>query len=356
VRRWSNSNGLSGIHHLGSAPHNGSIPNQEPIMSTSRTPIPASYFGIAVGLLALANAWRVGVRLWHLPADVAVALTSTGLVVWVVLLALYARKWFTHRADAVAELRHPVQSAFVALVSVSSLLASMALIPISRDAALAVFAIAVVAQLALGMWLNGRLWTGGAKAELVTPAVYLPGVAQNFVAATAAAAFGLPQLGMLFFGAGLLFWFAAESIILHRAATLEPLPAPLRPLLGIQLAPPVVGGVSYLALTTGLPDTFAWILLGYGLYQALLLIRLLPWIREQAFVPGYWAFSFGVAALPTLAMRMVERGATGFVADLAVLLFVAANLVFALLIARTLQRLVRGALLPVVATAAPTRA
>ena len=110
--------------------------------------------------------------------------------------------------------------------------------------------------------------------------------------------------------------------------------------------PAVVGGGSWMALTTGAPDVFAWILLGYGLYQALLLLRLLPWLREQGFVPGYWAFSFGTAALPALAMRMAERGATGLVAELAPALFVAANLVFALLIVKTLALLAKGALLP----------
>ena len=85
-----------------------------------------------------------------------------------------------------------------------------------------------------------------------------------------------------------------------------------------------------------------------SLYQALLLLRLLPWIREQAFVSGYWAFSFGTAALPALAMRMAERGATGLAADLAPALFVAANVVFALLVAGTLRLLARGALLPLI--------
>ena len=82
----------------------------------------------------------------------------------------------------------------------------------------------------------------------------------------------------------------------------------------------------------------------------MLLLRLLPWIREQAFVPGYWAFSFGTAALPALAMRMVERGATGLVCALAPVLFAAANLVFALLVAGTLRMLLRGTLLPLTAT------
>jgi len=320
-------------------------------MSANRTPVPLSFFGIAVGLLAFANTWHAGVRLWHLPEDAASAFAIAGLALWAGLLALYARKWFTHRADAIAELQHPVQSSIAALVPVSSMLASVALIPFSREVALAVFVVALAAQLVLGLVMNGRMWMGGRSPELVTPAMYLPSVAQSFVAANASAAFGWHQLGLLFFGVGLLAWLALESLILQRAAVGTPLPEGLRPLLGIQLAPAVVGGGSWLSLTTGMPDTFAWILLGYGLYQALLLLRLLPWIREQAFVPGFWAFSFGTAALPALAMRMVERGATGLVVDLAPALFVAANLVFALLIGGTLRLLARGTLLPLIAPA-----
>ncbi|MBW8756677.1 MAG: dicarboxylate transporter/tellurite-resistance protein TehA [Burkholderiales bacterium] len=323
-------------------------------MTAHRAPVPVSFFSIPVGLLAFANTWHVGVRLWHLSADVAQAFTLAGLAVWVALLALYARKWFVQRAEAVAELRHPLQSAFAALLPVSSMLASVALIPFSRGVATGLFVVAFAGQLALGLALNGRLWTGGRPPELVTPAIYLPSVAQGFVAATASAAFGWQQLGMMFFGAGLLAWLALESLILQRAAVGAPLPVALRPLLGIQLAPAVVGGGSWLALTTGTPDMLAWLLLGYGLYQALLLLRLLPWIREQAFVPGYWAFSFGSAALPALAMRMVERGATGLVAGLAPVLFVAANLVFALLIAGTLRMLARGTLLPLISPAPAT--
>jgi tellurite resistance protein len=318
-------------------------------MTAHRAPVPVSFFSIPVGLLAFAGTWHVGVRLWRLPDDVAQALTLAGLAVWAGLMLLYARKWFTHRADAIVELQHPLQSAFAALVPVSSMLAAVAMIPFSREAATAVFVVALAAQLGLGLVLNGRLWMGGRPPELVTPAAYLPSVAQSFVAATASAAFGWHALGLLFFGVGLLAWLALESLILQRAAVGTPLPVALRPLLGIQLAPAVVGGGSWMALTTGVPDTFAWLLLGYGLYQALLLLRLLPWIREQAFVPGYWAFSFGTAALPALAMRMVERGATGLVADLAPVLFVAANGVFVLLVAGTLRLLARGTLLPLIA-------
>jgi tellurite resistance protein len=60
----------------------------------------------------------------------------------------------------------------------------------------------------------------------------------------------------------------------------------------------------------------------------------------QRFAPSYWSFSFGIAALPAMAMRMVERHATGPIAWLAVALFVIANLVFCVLIWKTVTLIV----------------
>jgi tellurite resistance protein len=320
-------------------------------MNSSRGTIPVSFFGIAVGALAFANLWRAAIGMWNLPASLGMALSVAALVVWLLIMVAYGHKWLTHTADAREEMQHPVQSSFAALGPVSSLLAAQLLQPYAQTLALALFSVAAAAQLALGVYLHGRLWQGGRKPELVTPAIYLPSVAPSFVAGTAAAAFGFHQLGELFLGAGLLSWLALESLILHRAAVHDPLPPALRPIIGVQLAPPVVAGVAYLSLTTGTPDIFAMILLGYGLYQAVLLLRLLPWIGEQPFVPGYWAFSFGVAALPTMAIRMLERGAAGPLEWGVPVLFVVANLIIGVLVVKTVELLLRGRLLPPAAVA-----
>jgi len=106
-----------------------------------------------------------------------------------------------------------------------------------------------------------------------------------------------------------------------------------------------------MSVTHGAPDVFAFALLGYGIYQALLTLRLLPWIRRQPFAPSYWAFTFGAAALPTFAMRMVERGATGEIEWLAVALFVAANVVIGLIAVKTVRAWIDGRLLPKVEAA-----
>ena len=308
-------------------------------------PIPVGFFGISIGFLALANAWRVAARIWAFPVHAATLLTLVALGLWLILIVAYASKWALDRSSARSELDDPVQSSFVALVPVSTLLAAQAVLAYSRTLAIVMFVIGAGGGLITGVFLQGRLWQGGRSQASVTPAIYLPTVATGFVAATAAATLGWSELGMWLFGSGLLSWLAIESIILQRVVVFDALTPALRPTIGIQLAPPVVGGVAYLALASGTPDIFAQALFGYGLIQAVLLIRLLPWVRTQPFTPGYWSFSFGVAALPTMAMRMVERGATGPIQWLSIALFVAANLIIALLAIKTVQLVIAGRLL-----------
>ena len=333
-------------------------PTLSPTSSAAVRTIPLSFFGMAVGTLALANVWRGAIHVWALPALPATVLTWLGLAIWVVLLGAYARKWGVAPAAARAEMADPVQSSFAALIPTSTLLVTQLVHPYAPQIAVALFIAATVGQLALGAALHGLLWQGGIRPEAVTPAAYLPAVAPGFVGATSAVLFGWQTIGMLLFGASLLSWIAIESVLLNRAAVNAPLPEARRALLGIQIAPPVVGGTAYLALTQGHPDLFAYALLGYGLYQALLILRLLPWIGTQRFSPGYWAFSFGVAALPGMAIRMVARGA-GDLDGAAFALFIAANAIIGLLIWKTVALLLRGTLLPtptVPAAPAPVRA
>ena len=80
--------------------------------------------------------------------------------------------------------------------------------------------------------------------------------------------------------------------------------------------------------------------LGYGLLQALVLVRLLPWIRQEPFAASYWAFTFGATALAVAPLRMIERGDSGAIAALAPLIFVAANVVVGLVAIGTIALLV----------------
>ena len=331
---------------------------RQPAMKTP--PIPASFFGIVLGLVGLGDCWRVANHAWDLSKAVGEAIMLTGFAVWVVLMLLYLAKWAWHRNEALAEWRHPVQSCFIGLTGVATMLAGIAIAPYARSFATALFIIGAVVQLAYGIRFTSTFWTGDRDETTMSPALYLPTVAGNFVSAFAAGYFGYPELGVLFLGAGVLSWLALESIITHRLATVSALPVPMRATMGIMLAPPVVGCIGYLFVTGGLegppPDLVALGLFGYGLFMLLVLIRLLPWITKAPFTASYWAFTFGITAIAFDAIVFVIRGMHGPMESLAVVLFIGANLVLIAVIAGTLKLLINGKLMPATLIPAATPA
>lgn len=306
--------------------------------------VPAAFFGMILGLAGLGNGWRIAARLWDLPPWIGESVLALATLVWLTLLLFYARKWLRARTAALEELHHPVACGYIALIFVTTMLVAVAAAPYSRALALTLSVIGWTGTVAYGAAVTAALWSGDREGATPTAVIYLPTVAGNFVSAMAAGTLGFPELGMLFLGAGLLSWLAIESVLMHNLYTAGPLPHVIRPTLGIQLAPPVVCCAAYLTVNGGAPDTLAQILFGYGLLQAGVMIRLLPWFGERGFVPGHWAFSFGVVALPLSALRMAEHGVRGPVAFLALPLFAAANLIIAYLSARTLWLLLTGRL------------
>lgn len=112
---------------------------------------------------------------------------------------------------------------------------------------------------------------------------------------------------MAVLGAGLFSWLSLEAAILSRLRTGTPVNAPVRGIVGIQLAPAFVGCGAYFAVSGGHIDAFALLLIGYGCLQFLLLLRLLPWMLEQGFSPSFWGFSFGLAAMTGCGFHLIAE-------------------------------------------------
>ncbi|KRB61245.1 tellurite resistance protein TehA [Rhizobium sp. Root708] len=316
--------------------------------------IPAAFFGIVLGLAGLTNSWRAAAPIWNLPPQIGEAIGIVAGVVWLLLILLYAGKWLIDAKAVAAEAQHPVQCCFIGLIGVSTMLTAIVLQPHSHAGAVVLFAAGAVFTLVFALWRTGILWRGDRDPTATTAVLYLPAVAGSFVMAIALSAFNSPDWGQLAFGAGFFSWLAIESVLLNRLYNAQTLSEPLRPTLGIQLAPPAVGCVAYLSVTTGTPDILAHAMLGYAILQLLLMLRLLPWIRQQPFAASYWAFTFGVTALSTAASKMVTRSdPSGALHLLAPILFVAANVVVGLIAIGTVLLLVRGKLLPKPTPATP---
>src|SRR5882672_11016740 len=129
--------------------------------SKARSAVPASFFGIVLGLAGLGGAWRVAARVWQLPPVIGEALMLTAAIVWALMLGLYAAKWIYAREEAVQELEHPIQCCFVGLIGVATMLISIAALPYSRLAAQIAFAVGASFTLAFAVWRTGILWRGG---------------------------------------------------------------------------------------------------------------------------------------------------------------------------------------------------
>lgn len=308
--------------------------------------VPASFFGMPLGLTALGICWRNAAALWGLPAVVGESLIGVGGALWALLLVVYLHKWWRHRAAAAAEIAHPVQCCFVVLAGVVASLVSIGAAPYSRALAVGLFAFGAGWALVFALLRTGRLWQGARQLEMTTAALYLPLVGGGFVTGTAAAALGLADWGQLAFGAAAFSWLAIESVLLHRMYMGPAMTPPLRLTLGVQMAPPAVGATSYLSVGSGNPDFLAHALVGYGLLQALLLLRLWPWLRQAGPGPAWWSFSFASASLPTAMIKLVAHGDTGAVALLAPWVFAAGNAAIAAIAAMTAMLLFQGRLLP----------
>ncbi len=299
--------------------------------------IAASLFAIPLGLVALGLAWETAGSIWSEPNWVSGVLIWSGTILWIFLLTAYLAKWLLRRAEAQAELEHPIQSCFIGLAGVVSLLASIGFSTGHRTLSLGCFFFGIAWTLTFAIYQTGRLWMGESKPETLTPLLYLPMVAGAFVSASACAAMGYIDWGKLAFGGGLFTWFAIESVILYHLYTAAPIQPALRPAMGLQFAAPAVGAVAYLSVGDGRPDLFAYALIGYSLLQALILIRLLPWLVQADLTPAWWSFSFGAASLPTAAMKLVAHRDVGALATLAPFLFIAGNIVIAAIATVTLK-------------------
>jgi len=241
-------------------------------------------------------------------------------------------------------LNHPVQCCFIGLAGVATMLVAGAILPHARGLGEALAVAGMVFTLVFAVWRVGGLWQGGRDPATTTPILYLPSVAGSFVSAIIASAIGHADWGQLFFGSGLFFWLAIESVLVHRFFTSPAMAVPLRPTFGVQIAPAPVGLVAYLAVGPGQPDLAGHMLLGYALLQTLIILRLLPWLRQAPFAPTYWGFTFGITAMATGPIKLCLAGDTGATAILAPVLFVFANAVIAIVSLGTLWLLVRGRL------------
>ena len=312
--------------------------------------LPPGLFAIVFGLLGLAGAWR---RLGVLEtgyADVAnviaPALLHVGTALLELLLLLWVIKFVRFRSDVQKDFAHPVHGAMLSLMSLTVLLSVALWLPMYpkyHDINASVTFAALMLQGVIAWRVVSRVATGELPADMVTPALYLPPVGGGLIGALAMNALGAHGWAVLLFGMGIGAWALLEMRVLNRLFA-GPLPPPLRPTLGVEIAPAPVATVVAATLWPELPVDVLLIGLGISCGPLIAVLARWRWWTNVPFSAGFWSFSFPIAAFASVIVEVVRRGAWPMeVAYSAVLV---ASAVIGYLAARTLVLLFRRRLLP----------
>ncbi|MEK8131659.1 hypothetical protein WMW72_27510 [Paenibacillus filicis] len=321
-----------------------------------RLPVaPASFFAMTLGLAETGNALRFAHDTWGLPRIWGEILEMLAVLSFLWWGWLYANKWIKHRSAAQNEWRDPVQASFVALVPESLILLALALLPYQTAAAHTVFWIGSATNLGYAAYRLAGMWTAPRRSEQVTPSLFLTYTASVLVNSLVAGLFGYQQYGWMVFGIGTVSWIILDSVLLQQLITGE-LDARTRNFMGIYMAPAAIVLVAYQVLSGHSADFLTYALAGYALFLTVSLVFSYKWLRQQAFAPGYWAYTFGLATVAQ-GFLLMARQEHSPIFQLVTGLVLAASLLLTLVVAvGTLYLLGRKAYYPLApAVPAPSK-
>jgi tellurite resistance protein len=308
--------------------------------------ITPSMFGIAYGLAGLATCWGYAATLRLAPALVADALLVVTAVVWLVLAVGYLSQVPRRRGGWRRELADPVLAPFVSLIPIVGMLLAIGLMPHEPAAGRWMFAIFAAVTVVLAGWMTGQWLVEDLDLDRLHSGYVLPAVAGGLIGSIGAARAGWTGIAHALMGLGVVSWLLIGSVIMARLLFRPRLPAPLTPTLAIDVAPPALAGLAYLAITHGRVDAVALALGGFTAFAALVQLRLIPVYRHLAFTPAFWSFAFPYAAAATFALHWINYGKPVGYKILAWIVLIAITVFIAALAAETTAALARHRFLP----------
>lgn len=305
------------------------------------------WFAIPMGLCGLSLAWH---RAQPLMGDgataAALALGLLAAAVFVLLAAAFVLRALRHPQAWADDRRHPVRHAFIAAIPVSAILLATVLVALAGPgtAALGLWALGALGQLAATAWVLGRWLRGSGPGGLpwaaVTPGLLIP-IVGNVLVPLAGVPLGQGHWALAQLGVGALFWPVVLALLAVRLAQQGLWPDRLLPTSFILVAPPAVVGLALLQL--GAPEALAWALWGIAAFTALWVGQLAQRIASLPFGLPHWGLSFPLAALSALTLRLAAPGSALAVAGVGLLAL--SSLVIAALALATLRGLRDGSLL-----------
>lgn len=264
---------------------------------------PPALFTPVFGLFGLAAAWRRAADAFAAPPWPGELLFGAVTLLYLFLLVAYGAKVARRPAVVAEDLRVLPGRAGLAAMSLGGMLMALGFIHLSPALAQTVLALAIGLHAILLVLVLRALLRGPAEARRVTPVWHLT-FAGFIVSPLAAMPLGWTAWSQAAFWGSLAAAVAIWAVSLVQFLR-QDVPAPLRPLLAIHLAPASLLGT--VALLIGQAE----IALGFGLFAGLLLALLVlraRWVTAAGFSPLWGAFTFPLAAFAGLYQLLGAAG------------------------------------------------
>ncbi len=308
------------------------------------TRLPAGLFASVMGLSGLALAWRVAAETFPVSPWIGDALGGLSLAVFLLLATFYVAKLIQAPNAVRAEFENPVQSSFLATITVTLLLLAGIVRPWSFAMADMIWMVGAAAHLLLAIAIVGSWISRRPDIGQMNPGWFIPTVG-HIVASITGAPLGHVELGWFFFAAGAVFTLILYPMVVYRLTVHETLPPALQPTLFILIVPPALIFLASLALG-GSVDGVARGFFSIALLVALVLAVRLRQFLALPFAASWWAYTFPLDALTIAALRYHEGIGHPASAVLAALLLALATALVVGVLGLSLRALARGKLLP----------
>lgn len=267
--------------------------------------LPVQLFAVIMGVSGLAIVFAKAYHIIGLSYWIYLLLLFIDTVLFLGIFAAYLYKWLIYPDAVKKEFYHPIKSSFMAAISISFLLVSIAYYDFAPTVSVLLWYIGAPLQLLFTL-LVIRYWIyNDLKVIHSNPAWFIPIVGNVLVPVVGIEAAPM-YVSLFFFALGLFFWIVLFTIMMYRIIFHNPLAKKLLPTFFIFIAPPAVAFVSYFRITNGSIDMFSMFLYFIALFILVLLLFMIRMFDIKEFFISWWAYTFPLAAITiaTLLLHM----------------------------------------------------
>lgn len=265
---------------------------------------PITSFAVVMGLTGLSIAFGKFYHLQWLPKIFYDISIFTVLILFVAFTILYGLKLAWYPEEVKTDFKHRIRINFFSAISISLLLLSIAFYtyyPILSNALwwAGVILHTVFMFKTISFWIQHNF-----EIHHFNPAWFIP-VVGNILVPVSGVDFAPVIFSYFYFAAGFFFWIVLFTIFLYRAIFHAQLPEKFIPTFFILLAPPAVGFISYMRITSSW-DNFSVFLLFMAYFFVALLVTMYKSFTRLKYFMSWWAFTFPLAAV-TIASTLAYQ-------------------------------------------------